>query len=170
MVMAVGFGFGPDDAEDPLPAEDAIDLGCPDPEDLLDPAEDVLHPVLLLAADPTQLPGQWVDHGMSAWFTHHNQVALALARWMLEASRAQAGTRQRVRDRPRAGKIGGAPRGWSQASAPRRLEFARQILERLPALGAAMATGVLEEYKAGIFTSTLAELDTTQARAVVQRV
>ncbi len=125
---------------------------------------------LLLAADPTQLPGQWVDHGMSTWFAHTNQTTLQLARWMLETSRAQAGTRERVHSRRRAGKIVAASLGWSESYAARRLEFARQILERLPALGDAMATGVLEEYKAGIFTGTLAELDTTQARTVVERV
>src|SRR4051794_27321427 len=169
MMMAVEFGFGPDD-EGFVAEDDAADLGCPDPEDLLDPAADVLPPALLLAADPTQLPGQWVDHGMSTWFAHTNQTALQLARWMLETSRAQAGTRDRVRDRRRAGKIVAASLGWSESYAARRLEFARQVLERLPALGQAMATGLLEEYKAGIFTGTLAELDTTQARTVVERV
>ncbi|MDT7742178.1 MAG: hypothetical protein QOE59_1256, partial [Actinomycetota bacterium] len=69
MVMAVGWGveFGPDD-EDVVVADD--DVGRPDPEDLHDPAEHVPPPALLLAADPAQLPGQWVDHGMSAWFAH----------------------------------------------------------------------------------------------------
>jgi hypothetical protein len=83
MVMAVGFGFGPDDEE--FVAED--DLDCPDPEDLLDPAVDALPPALLLAADPAQLPGQWVDHGMSTWFAHTNRTTLQLARWMLESAR-----------------------------------------------------------------------------------
>jgi hypothetical protein len=94
MVMAVGFGFGPDE-EDPLPDVDATELGCPDPEDLLG-ADELPPPALLLAADPSQLPGQWVDHGMSAWFAHTNQMTLQLARWMLEASRASASTRERV--------------------------------------------------------------------------
>lgn len=169
MVMAVGFGFGPDD-EDFLADDTAAELGCPDPEDLHDPAEVVPPAALLLAADPTELPGQWVDHGMSAWFAHTNQAALALARWMLETSRAQPGTRDRVHGRRRAGKIVAASLGWSEAYATSRLEFARQILERLPALGQAMAIGALEEYKAGIFTGTLAELDTGQARTVVERV
>jgi hypothetical protein len=166
MTMAVGFGFGPNDEE--FVAED--DLGCPEPEDLLDPAVDGLPPALLLAADPTQLPGQWVDHGMSAWFAHTNRTTLQLARWMLEASRSSANTRERVHDRRRAGKIVAASLGWSESYAARRLEFARQVLERLPTLGQAMASGVLEEYKAGIFTGTLAELDTAQARTVVERV
>src|ERR1700712_1926834 len=134
MVMAVGWGveFGPDDEEDPLPEADAAcldaaELGCPDPEDLLDPT-DTLPPALLLAADPTQLPGQWVDHGLSTWFAHTNQAALAQARWMLETSRARAGTTEPVLDRPRPGKIIAVSLGWSGAHATSRLEFARQIL------------------------------------------
>ena len=50
------FGFGPDDDEDVVAGDDAADLGCPDPEDLHDPAEVVPPAALLLAADPTQLP------------------------------------------------------------------------------------------------------------------
>ena len=77
------------------------DLPCPDPEDLHDPAQ--LPPGwVLAAADPAALPGQWVDAGMSAWFSHTNRAALALARWVLATSRAQAGTRERVPDRRRA--------------------------------------------------------------------
>jgi hypothetical protein len=107
---------------------------------------------------------------MSAWFAHTTHAQLSLARWMLETSRAQAGTRDRVTSRRRPGKIIAASLGWSEAHATRQLEFARQLLERLPALGDAMASGVLEEHKAWLFTSTLAELDTTQARAVVDQV
>jgi hypothetical protein len=167
MTMAVGWQSGPDDAfvADVL---DAADLDRPDPADLHDPTAEP-PPALLLAADPAGLPGQWVDAGMCTWFAQSNQTALAAARWMLEASRASADTSARVHGRPRAGKIVAASLGWSEAYATR-LEFAHQILERLPALGEAMAAGVLEEHKADIFTTTLAELDTTQARAVVEQV
>ncbi len=168
MAVVVGWQHGPDDDEDVAGPVEA-DLPCPDPEDLHDPAQ--LPPGwVLAAADPAALPGQWVDAGMSAWFSHTNRAALALARWLLETSRAQPGTRERVPDRARAGKIVAASLGWSQTYAAARVEFARQVLERLPALGEAMATGVLEEHKAAIFTTTLAELDTTQARTVVERV
>ena len=168
MAVMVGWQHGPDDDEDVAGPVEA-DLPCPDPEDLHDPAQ--LPPGwVLAAADPAALPGHWVDAGMSAWFSHTNRVALALARWLLETSRAQAGTRERVPDRARAGKIVAASLGWSEAYAAARVEFARQVLERRPALGEAMATGVLEEHKATIFTTTLAELDTTQARTVVERV
>lgn len=125
---------------------------------------------LLAAADPVALPGQWVDAGMSAWFTHVNRAELALARWMLESSRARAGTTERVADRPRSAKIVAASLGWSEAYAAQRTEFARQLLERLPALGDAMSDGRLEERKASLFTTTLADLDTDQAREVVERV
>jgi hypothetical protein len=168
MTMAVGFEFGPDE-EDPLPGLDTAELGCPEDEDLHD-ADDVPPPVLLLAADPTGLPGQWVDAGLSRWFAHTNQTLLAQARWLLETSRAQAGTTVRAQHRRRPGKIIAATLGWSETHATARLEFARQILERLPALGDAMATGVLEEHKAGLFTTTLADLDTPQARTVVDRI
>jgi Domain of unknown function (DUF222) len=169
MAVMVGWEHGYGDDEDILAADPADVPPCPDPEDLLDPTEE-LPPALLLAADPTQLPGQWVDHGLSSWFAHTNRAALAQARWMLEASRSSASTRERVLDRPRPGKIVAASLGWSESYASGRLEFARQILERLPALGDAMADGRLEEHKAWIFTTTLAELDTTQARTVVERV
>ncbi|WP_414637790.1 DUF222 domain-containing protein [Actinomycetospora sp.] len=165
MTVAVGWQADPD--EEPL--AEVADLPCPDLEDLHDPAE-LPPPGLLLAADPRELPGQWVDAGMSAWFAHTNRTTLALARWMLETSRAQAGTRERVQGRRRAGKIVAASLGWSEAYAAQRIEFARQVLERLPALGEAMADGRLEGHKAGLFTSTLADLDTAQARTVVERV
>src|ERR1700710_1308174 len=133
MVMAVGWGveFGPDDEEDPLPEADAAcldaaGLGCPAPEALPDPTAP-LPPALLLAADPTQLPGQWVEHGLSTWFAHTNQAALAQARWMLEAGRSSASTRERVLDRPRPGKIIAVSLGWSEAHATSRLEFARPL-------------------------------------------
>ena len=159
-------GWTPHSDDEDLPA---ADLPCPDPEDLLDPT-DPLPAVLLLAADPRQLPGHQVDAGLSAWFAHTNQTTLAQARWILETSRAQPDTRDRVTDRRRPGKIIAATLGWSDGYATSRLEFAHHILERLPALGAAMAAGVLEEHKAWIFTSTLADLDTTQARTVVDQV
>ncbi|NMO91168.1 HNH endonuclease signature motif containing protein [Actinomycetospora sp. TBRC 11914] len=165
MTVAVSWQAEPD--EEPL--AEVVELPCPDVEHLHDPAE-LPPPALLLAADPVELPGQWVDAGMSAWFAHTNRTTLALARWMLETSRAQAGTRERVHGRRRAGKIVAASLGWSEAYAAQRIEFARQVLERLPALGEAMADGRLEERKAGLFTSALADLDTAQARTVVERV
>jgi hypothetical protein len=168
MTVMVGWQCGPDDDED-VARPAAADLPRPDPEDLHDPA-DVPPADLLAAADPATLPGQWVDAGMSAWFAHANRASHEQARWMLETSRARAGTTERVLDRPRAAKIIAASLGWSEAYAAQRLEFARQVLERLPALGDAMADGRLEEQKAGFFTTMLADLDTEQAREVVDRV
>ena len=126
--------------------------------------------VLLAAVDgPAGMPGQWVDAGLSVWSREANRVAYQHACWVLETSRAQAGTSVRVLDRPRSGKVVAASLGWSEGYADYRIEFARQILERLPALGEAMAAGVLEERKALIFTTTLADLDEAQARVVVER-
>src|SRR5690242_12322289 len=136
MVMAVGWSTGPGDDEG-LEGVDAAELPCPAEEDLL-AATDEPPLAVLLAADPGTLPGQWVDAGMSTWFARTNQTTLAQYRWLLETSRARAGTTERVLDRPRAGKIVAASLGWSEAYAAGRIEFARQLLERLPALGAAM--------------------------------
>ena len=169
MVMAVDFGFVPDDED--IRRRRHCHLGLPRAGGPARPRNrGLLPPTLLLAADPTELPGQWVDHGMSTWFAHTNQADPG--RWPAGCSRPAApepGTRDRVHGRRRAGKIVAASLGWSEAYAARRLEFARQVLERLPALGQAMASGALEEYKAGIFTGTLAELATAQARTVVER-
>ncbi len=146
-----------------------IDLPCPEPDELLS-ADDAPSAAVLLAGVPEGLPGQWVDAGASAWFAETNRAAWQQARWTLEASRARADVSDRVTDRPRAAKIVAASLGWSEGYAEQRLEFARQVLERLPALGEAMADGRLEEHKASIFTTTLADLDTDQARTVVERV
>ena len=151
---AVGFEGddpGPDDAW--LPSDAVVAAELPDR--------------LLLAADPASVPGEWVDAGMAAAFRMANHSAWARSRWTWEASRASAGTTERVSDRPRAGKIPAASLGWSEQLGAARIEFARQILVRLPALGEAMQEGWLEEPKAEIFVSTVAELDDAQARRVV---
>ncbi len=120
--------------------------------------------------DPAGLPGQWVDEGMSRQFAAANTAAWQLCRWVLECSRARAGTSQRVTSRPRAGKIVAASLGWSEGYAAGRIEFARQVLERLPRLGQEMASGRLEEHKAHDIVELVADLDDAQAREVVERV
>ena len=106
---------------------------------------------------------------MAAAFRAKNRAAWRLALWTLHACRSRAGTTERVPDRSRAGKIVASSLGWSESYGSAQLEFARRILERLPALGEAMREGWLEEQKAAIFTSTLAELDDEQARKVLDR-
>ena len=123
-----------------------------------------------LAADPTGLPGQWVDAGMSRQFAALNTAAWQLCRWILECSRARAGTSERVTSRPRAGKIVAASLGWSEGYASARIEFARQVLERLPRLGEEMRSGRLEEHKAHDIVELVADLDDAQARRVVDDV
>ncbi|MFC5066367.1 DUF222 domain-containing protein, partial [Actinomycetospora atypica] len=113
---------------------------------------------------------QWVDAGMSAQFAAANTQAWQLSRWILECSRAKAGTTERIRSRRRAGKIVAASLGWSEGYASYRIEFARQVLERLPRLGEEMAAGRLEEHKARDIVDLVADLDDTQARAVVDKV
>ena len=120
--------------------------------------------------DPAGLPGQWVDEGMSRQFAAANTAAWQLCRWVLECSRARAGTSERVTSRPRAGKIVAASLGWSEGYAAGRIEFARQVLERLPRLGQEMASGRLEEHKARDIVELVADLDDAQAREVVERV
>ncbi|WP_084682035.1 HNH endonuclease signature motif containing protein [Actinomycetospora chiangmaiensis] len=119
---------------------------------------------------PEGLPGQWVDAGLSVQFALSNVAAWQLCRWVLECSRAKAGTAERVASRPRAGKAVAASLGWSESYGASRIEFARQVLERLPRLGAAMQAGVLEERKASSVVDLVADLDDAQARAVVEEV
>ncbi len=122
----------------------------------------------LLSADPAAVPGGWADEAMSAAFRVANRAAWSLACWIWEAAHASAGSTERV-ERRRAGKIPAASLGWSEGFGAGRIEFARQILQRLPRLGEEMESGRLEEYKARIFTSTLVDLDDEQAREVVDR-
>jgi hypothetical protein len=123
-----------------------------------------------LSTDPSGLPGQWVDAGMSRQFAAANTAAWRLCCWILECSRARAGTSERVTSRPRAGKIVAASLGWSEGYASARIEFARQVLERLPRLGEEMRSGRLEEHKAHDIVELVADLDDAQARKVVDEV
>ncbi|HEX4609133.1 MAG TPA: DUF222 domain-containing protein, partial [Urbifossiella sp.] len=141
------------------------DLG---PDDAWLSSGEELPDELLLALDPASVPGEWADAGMAAAFRMENHFAWARSRWTWEASRASAGTTVRVSDRPRAGKIPAATLGWSEQLGATKVEFARQVLVRLPALGEAMREGWLEEHKAEIVVSTVAELDDAQARRVVE--
>ena len=119
--------------------------------------------------DPATACGEQADAGLVAAFRAKNHAAWRQCLWTLHACRARAGSTERVTDRPRAGKIAAASLGWSETCGATALEFAHQILERLPALGEAMREGWLEEKKAAIFTSIVADLDDAQARIVVDR-
>ncbi|WP_433798657.1 DUF222 domain-containing protein [Actinomycetospora sp. CA-084318] len=127
-------------------------------------------PAQPLVAGPEGLPGQWVDAGLSLSFARANTAAWQLCRWMLECSRAAAGTSERVASRPRTGKVVAASLGWTESYAAAQIEFARQVLERLPRLGVAMQVGLLEERKASSIVDLVADLDDEQARAVVEEV
>ena len=122
-----------------------------------------------LRTDPAALTGQDVEAGLVAAFRAGNQAAWARCRWLLEACRSRAGTTRRVLGDSRAGLIAAAALAWSPAMAAARLEFARQVLERLPALGEGMHEGWLEESKAEALVSVVRELDDAQARRVVEK-
>ncbi|HEY2226121.1 DUF222 domain-containing protein, partial [Actinomycetospora sp.] len=154
MAVMVGDAVAPDDGGPPLELA-AFNEELPDD--------------LLLALDPASVPGEWADAGMAAAFRAENHWAWARSRWTWEAWRATAGTTERVAERPRPGKIPAASLGWSEQYGATQIEFARQILIRLPALGEAMREGWLEERKAAKFVSIVAELDDAQARLVVER-
>jgi hypothetical protein len=122
-----------------------------------------------LSTDPSTLTGQDVEAGLVAAFRADNRAAWARCRWLLEACRSRAGTTARVLGESRAGLIPAAALAWSPAMAAARLEFARQVIERLPALGQGMREGWLEESKAEAIVATVRELDDAQARRVVER-
>jgi hypothetical protein len=162
-VGSEGDDLGPGDAcllgESPLDDGGfAVGAGCPE----------WLPDEHLLALDPASVPGQWADAAMVAAFRADNHADWLRSRWIWEASRASAGTTERVSERPRPGKVPAASLGWSEQLGAVKIEFARQILVRLPALGEAMREGWLEQEKAGIFVSTVADLDDEQARRVVE--
>lgn len=145
MTAAVSSGpAGPSSADD----------GPPSPEELL-------------AVDPATVIGQWADAGMLAAFRAENHAVWQRCRWLLHACRATADTTVRDPERHRAGKVAAATLGWSESLGTSRLEFSRQVLERLPALGEEMRCGRLEERKASMIVTTVADLDDEQARRVV---
>ncbi|NMO94164.1 DUF222 domain-containing protein, partial [Actinomycetospora sp. TBRC 11914] len=121
-----------------------------------------------LQTDPAGLVGQDVEAGLLGAVWADNHAAWARCRWLLEASRARAGTTRRVLDDARGALTVAAALRWSPSMAAARVEFARQILERLPALGEAMRAGWLEEREAGVYVTLLRELDDAQARRVVE--
>ncbi len=123
-----------------------------------------------LSSDPCSLVGQDVEAGLVAAFRADNQASWARCRWLYEACRARAGTTTRTAEvGPRAALVAAAALAWSPAKAAAALEFARQVLVRLPALGRGMQEGWLEESKAAVFVSMLRELDDAQAREVLDR-
>ena len=123
-----------------------------------------------LDADPDSLAGEEAHAGMVAAFRAKNHIAWQQYRWLLSACRSRAGTTTRRLDDPRAPQAAAAAFGWSSMMACAKYDFARQILERLPAIGEAMREGWLEEEKASTIVSTVRDLDDAKARLVVARV
>ncbi|MCD2197972.1 DUF222 domain-containing protein [Actinomycetospora endophytica] len=166
MAVMVGIPVGPGGEhtwpDDDCPPEDAFSLETA-------AFQEELPQQWLLAMDPAEAPGQWTEAGLAAAFRAENHVTWRRWRWIWEAWRAAADTTERVAQRSRPGKIPAGVLGWSEQLGAARIEFARQILVRLPALGEAMREGWLEQDKASIFVGTVADLDDAQARLVVER-
>jgi hypothetical protein len=118
--------------------------------------------------DPAAVPGELAEDGLRAAFAVENRAAWSKLRWLREACRSRAGTTVREPGRDD-GAVAAAALGWSASMSGARLELADGVLERLPALGEAMAAGDLESTKAWLFVSTLRELDRERAIAVVER-
>ncbi|HEY2224569.1 HNH endonuclease signature motif containing protein [Actinomycetospora sp.] len=123
-----------------------------------------------LDADPDSFAGETAHAGMVAAFHAKNRAAWQQYRWLLSACRSRAGTTTRRLDDPRAPQAAAAAFGWSSMMASAKYDFARDILERLPAIGEAMREGWLEEQKASNIASTVRDLDDAEARLVVARV
>src|SRR6195952_1067462 len=88
--------------------------------------------------------------------------------YLHEMCRARADTTDRAEEPDAA--VAAVAFGWSMSLATSQLTLAVGILERLPALGDALAEGWLEERKAAVFVTVLADLDDTQATSVVDTV
>ncbi|MDL5159329.1 HNH endonuclease signature motif containing protein [Actinomycetospora termitidis] len=131
-----------------------------------------LEPTVASAApvelEPSAVPGELAEDELRAAFAAENRAAWTKLRWLREACRSRAGTTVRETGRDD-GAVAAAALGWSASMAGARLELADGVLERLPALGEAMASGALEPTKAWLFVSTLRELDRDRAVAVVDR-
>jgi hypothetical protein len=111
----------------------------------VEPDDDEIADWELTEVDPSSVAGEWADDAMSAAFRVANRAAWSLACWIREAAHASAGTTARARQRRRPGKVPAASLGWSEGYGAARIEFARQLLERLPRLGSEMESGRLEE-------------------------
>jgi hypothetical protein len=115
--------------------------------------------------DMAGLVGQDVASGARAAARAKNHADWVRLSYLHEMCRARAGTLTRA-EQPDAA-VAAAAFGWSMAMATAQLTLAAGVLERLPELGDAVHDGWLEERKATVFVTVLADLDDTQATTVV---
>ena len=125
-------------------------------------------PDLTAALDQVDLDallGEDVAAGARAAFRARNHADWARLTYLHEMCRARAGTPARGEEPDAA--VAAAAFGWSMSMATSQLTLAAGVLQRLPALGDALCEGGLEQRKAEVFVTVLADLDDTQATTVV---
>ena len=125
-------------------------------------------PELTAALDQVDLDallGEDVAAGARAAFRARNHADWARLTYLHEMCRARAGTP--ARDEEPDAAVAAAAFGWSMSMATSQLTLAAGVLQRLPALGDALCDGGLEQRKAEVFVTVLADLDDTQATTVV---
>ncbi|MDT7745720.1 MAG: hypothetical protein QOE59_4798, partial [Actinomycetota bacterium] len=115
--------------------------------------------------DMTALVGQDVAAGARAAFRATNHADWQRLTYLHEMCRARADTPTRAAEPDAA--VAAAAFGWSMAKATAQLTLAVGALERLPDLGEALHDGWLEQRKAEVFVTVLADLDDAQATTVV---
>jgi hypothetical protein len=115
--------------------------------------------------DMAALVGEDVAAGARAAARAANHADWQRLCYLYEMCRARAGTLTRSEEPDAA--VAAAAFGWSMAMATAELTLAVGALERLPALGEALQEGWLEQRKAAVFVTVLADLDDTQATTVV---
>ena len=103
--------------------------------------------------------------GARAAFRARNHADWMRLTYLHEMCRARADTLIRA-DEPDPA-VAAAAFGWSMTMATAQLALAVGALQRLPELGDALHDGWLEQRKAEVFVTVLADLDDTQATAVV---
>jgi hypothetical protein len=125
-------------------------------------------PDLTAALDEIDIPGlvgEDVAAGARAAARARNHADWVRLCYLYEMCRARAGTLSRAAHPDAA--VAAAAFGWSMAMATGQLTLAAGALQRLPALGDALCEGWLEQRKAEVFVTVLADLDDTQATTVV---
>ncbi|MCD2195467.1 HNH endonuclease [Actinomycetospora endophytica] len=124
----------------------------------------------LEAVDPASLVGEVAAAWLRGAFRVRNHADWLLLVTLREASGARAGTTVRADPDEFTPKIPAASLGWTATMAAARLHLAHGVLERMPALGAAMRAGKLEVGEASAFVTGLEGLSDEQARRVVDAV
>ncbi|MDD7940349.1 DUF222 domain-containing protein [Actinomycetospora lutea] len=109
--------------------------------------------------DPTMLTGEALASYVRARWRVHNRAEAQLLTGLREMGTAQDGRTTRLGSADEfSGDEVAAVLGWSRAMASRRLGLADDLFARLPALGAALWQGWLDEPKVRAISETVADL------------